>query len=145
MSNKNGRAKRTATCEVCQADIPVGRRGPLPRQCKQCKNRSHTVQAAFRRRGRYEEREFLASQAFNLKCIIQDLEAVRSALERRGDGAHPQVAAALEKLAALLAETRDRKSVLDERKRVLDERWERAQKRRYAADRRWDLKARTGN
>ena len=78
MGNENRRPE-TVRC-ACGQDIPVGRRGPLPQQCKTCRNRDNTVVAALRRRERSEERGFLQSQALRLENMIRDFRALQRGL-----------------------------------------------------------------
>ena len=133
MGNKNRRPE-TVRC-ACGQDIPVGRRGPLPQQCKTCRNRGNTVVAALRRRERSEERGFLESQALRLENMIRDFRALQRGLAPLPEWLAAEASSLARKLEAVLAETRARESALAERKRVLEQRWEEAQKRRYTAKR----------
>ena len=77
MSNKNGHSGQTATCEVCRASIPAGRRGPLPRRCKRrAENRLE------RRRAKVRERKAFHAERERLEARI--------AAARRAMGAAPR-------------------------------------------------------
>ena len=126
------RAERPAEVRCgCGRMIPVGQRGPLPTRCKACRNRRNTIDAAFRRRDRAGERDFLGNQASSLKEIFRDLEMLRKVLAPFDEWGAAKAAEAAQGIERVLAETRARKSALDERKRVLEERWEAAELRRY--------------
>ena len=65
MSNGHG---RTATCEVCRASIPAGRRGPLPKRCKKCKRRAEN--RLERRRAKVRDREAFHAKRERLEARI---------------------------------------------------------------------------
>ena len=68
MSNRDGNPGRTATCEVCDASFPAGRRGPLPRRCRKCKRREEN--RLERRRAKVRDREAFHAERERLQTRI---------------------------------------------------------------------------